>query len=270
MHVKNVAVCSLLVTLLSAGLSFAGSEIITLQPRPNVKLKVLVIEPEKPSAVLVLYAGGVGTLDLSSTFGIINIGKYTGNFLVRVREKFIEKGFVVALPDVPSDRQAAEPSYRTSQEQISDLIGVTSYMKNRYSIPIWVIGTSWSSYTVAMAGISEKIEIDGLVFSSSETRPRRDDPIKAQYPWGVISMDLPKIKVPTLLVSHKEDRCNGSPAEDVETFAQRFTSASKVEIKFYNGGSKPTSGPCEPFSQHGFLGIEDQVVNDIVAFINAQ
>jgi hypothetical protein len=255
--------------LISVGFSFAGQELITIQPRPNVELKVLVIEPKKPSAVLVLYAGGAGTLDLSSSLGIINIGKYNENFLVRVRDKFVESGFIVALPDVASDIKDYRAEHRISEAHSKEIYDLVAQLKNRYSLPVWIIGTSRSSFTVANAGITQSNQIKGAIFSSSITKSKPDWKIYEKLPNGVASMELSSIKVPVLIAAHKEDGCDITPPEGAELIKNALTSAPKVEIKYYTGGSKPVSKPCDALSQHGFYGIEDQVVADMVAFIRA-
>ena len=45
--------------------TIGNSELVILEPRPNVKLKMMVMEPsKKPIAVLVLFSGGPGMLKL--------------------------------------------------------------------------------------------------------------------------------------------------------------------------------------------------------------
>jgi len=38
-------------------------------------------------------------------------------------------------------------------------------------------------------------------------------------------------------------------------------------VKSFSGGSAPESKPCRAMSYHGFLGLEDEVVNYISNFI---
>lgn len=54
---------------------------------------------------------------MGSLFGKPTIGNYANNFLVRVRDKFADKGYVVVLPDVPPDRPKADYKYRLGDEQ---------------------------------------------------------------------------------------------------------------------------------------------------------
>jgi dienelactone hydrolase len=267
----NTCILPVLIIVLSCNCLFAGSELITFHPRPNVKLKVLVIEPEKPDTVLVLYAGGLGKLDLSSTFGIITIGNkwYKDDFMVRVREKFVERGFAVALPDSPSDHpDGIGARQRTSEVHSREIQDFVSYLKKRYNLPVWIAGISAGSFTVANAGITQEGQINGVIFSSSIVKS--DPKWKVEKcPDGVMNMELSSIKIPVFIAAHKEDGCEWTPPDGAELIRKALTSAPKVEVKYYSGGSRPISEPCFALSQHGFYGIEDQVIADIVAFIRS-
>ena len=82
-------------------------------------------------------------------------------------------------------------------------------------------------------------------------------------------MDLVKVTRPVLVVSHQDDECDLTPASDIKRLASRFTSSPKVEAEVFTGGDSPKSDPCEALSAHGFLGIEDKVVERIAAFIKS-
>jgi hypothetical protein len=43
-----------------------------------------------------------------------------------------------------------------------------------------------------------------------------------------------------------------------------------VEIMLFDGGDPPRSGPCQALSEHGFLGIEDRVVDAIAGWMRAR
>jgi hypothetical protein len=97
-------------TVLAAGLAAASpagaaERIVDLPTRPGVTQRLLVVAPEDaPRATLILLPGGHGGLQLGPD-GAFGWGK--GNFLCRSRGLFAEQGFLVALVDAPSDRQAA-------------------------------------------------------------------------------------------------------------------------------------------------------------------
>ncbi|HEY6256938.1 MAG TPA: hypothetical protein VIY51_14215, partial [Xanthobacteraceae bacterium] len=87
-------------------------------------------------------------------------------------------------------------------------------------------------------------------------------------PDGVVSMALPQITVPTLVMSHREDSCEATPPADAPTLAMRLRRASKVEIALLTGGDPPQSDPCDAYAPHGYFGIETQAVDTIARFIN--
>ena len=80
-------------------------------------------------------------------------------------------------------------------------------------------------------------------------------------------MDLDKILMPAILVSHKEDDCSKSPAEDIPYLQSTLKNAKNVEIQYFIDGKIPESTPCQALSAHGFYGIEEKVVTAISNFI---
>lgn len=48
---------------------------------------------------------------------------------------------------------------------------------------------------------------------------------------------------------------------------ERFSHAPRKELIAVSGGDPPRSDPCEAFSRHGYIGIEDQVVDSIARWI---
>jgi hypothetical protein len=82
-------------------------------------------------------------------------------------------------------------------------------------------------------------------------------------------MALAKVSVPTLIVSHRQDGCDITPAADSGKLRKGLTRARTVEVVLLDGGDPPQSDPCQAMSQHGFLGIEDQAVATIVEFMKA-
>jgi pimeloyl-ACP methyl ester carboxylesterase len=75
-----------------------------------------------------------------------------------------------------------------------------------------------------------------------------------------------RITVPTLVVWHQDDHCTFSPpAGSAELFTQ-IPAADKARRTFEHGHSVATD-PCGAFSEHGYAGIEEEVVETIAEFI---
>src|SRR4029450_8155174 len=80
-------------------------------------------------------------------------------------------------------------------------------------------------------------------------------------------LGLSEIPVPTLIVSHRKDACEITPAADAPKLSKRLTKASKVELALLDGGDPPLSDPCGAKAQHGYFGIEVEAVNTIAKFV---
>jgi pimeloyl-ACP methyl ester carboxylesterase len=215
---------------------------------------------------VILFAGGHGGLGLKSassmTWG-------AGNFLVRSRDLFASHNLMVAVIDAPSDQQKGMNGiFRMSGAHAADIAAVAAYLKTEANVPVWLVGTSMGTFSAAGGGIGAK-NVDGLVMSSTITRAKPQWKIAQSHRDGVASMPLEQIRVPTLVVSHKKDGCDITPAADTAKLTKRLTKAAKVDVVLLDGGSPPQSKPCEAKSQHGFLGIEPQAVSAMATFIKA-
>ena len=85
--------------------------------------------------------------------------------------------------------------------------------------------------------------VQGVVLSSTVTNSDRAGT-------GLSAFDFGSIKVPVLLVHHRDDGCRSSPYYGAERLAKKFPLIS------VSGGDPPQSEPCEAMSQHGYLGRE--------------
>jgi pimeloyl-ACP methyl ester carboxylesterase len=230
----------------------------------SAKQTFILIKPDLPVASVILFAGGNGALGLSSA-STMRWG--ASNFLVRTRSKFAAHDLMVAVMDAPSDHQdGMNPQFRMSQEHSEDISAVAKYLRGRANVPVWLVGTSMGTFSAANGAIGAP-DVAGLVLISTITRPNPEWKIAATH--GVASMRLASIKVPTLILSHREDQCELTPATDTSALKNRLTAAKSVQVEQLVGGSSPNSEPCGPVSSHGFWGIEDEAINRIAEFIKA-
>ena len=246
------------------GPAHADSQLVSIQTPRGVKQAFLLIRPAKPAASVILFAGGHGALGLTSASSM-HWG--AGNFLVRSRDKFAAHDFAVAVIDAPSDHpHGMERGFRMSSAHASDIIAVADYLKREIGAPVWLVGTSRGTLSAAAGAIAAS-NVDGLVLTSTVTRSRPRGKMAQHRQDSVTDMSLSRIVVPTLIMSHRHDGCDVTPAADAPLLKQRLTKARRVELVLLDGGAPPQSEPCEARSQHDFLGIEDQAVNAIAAFI---
>jgi len=270
MKVKRILYAVFLFLLFFSGQIYASSEsLVKVESRPGVAQKFILIKPDKPIAAVILFAGGHGGLRLSSLFGKPGMQWGSKNFLVRTRKLFADHGFMVAVIDAPPDRMKMNAIWRISQKHAQDILSVIRTLKKESDIPVWVVGTSMGTFSAPNAAIRLNSEVDGLVLTSTITRSSKNWKIYSSHPNGVIDMSLQNITVPTLIVSHKNDKCILTPASDSDRLKERFEKSKGVKILLFNGGKRPISDPCKALSAHGFYGIEKEVVDSIVQFIKS-
>ena len=247
----------LVTTLLTTPAS--AQEIVTLNTRPGVTQSYFLTRvPEKPEAIALLFPGGGGDIRLRSEGGDIKFSQ--GNFLVRVRGEFVKRGMVTAVIDAPSDQRAGwgmPDDFRFSKEHLADVQAVIADLRRRFpDLPVFLIGTSRGS--ISAAGLGARIDsgIAGVVLTSSMYRAT--NPRARESGPGLSRFDFSTLKVPVLIVHHREDACVVAPYADAASLARMFPLVS------VSGGKPPTSDACEPMSPHGYLGRETETVEAIV------
>jgi hypothetical protein len=227
--------------------------------RPGVTQRVLLLKPERPVASVILFAGGNGLVAIGSD-GRPGRG---GNFLVRSRDYFAREGMLVAVVDAPSDRieGPALDFFRQSAEHAHDVAQVIALMRQEAKLPVWLIGTSRGTTSVANAAIRLRENgPDGVVFTASMVGSHRE---------RVPSMAIDTIRVPALVVHHEDDQCKYCLYSDVLGLVSGLKGAPKSELIAFKGGGPPKGDPCLAFHYHGFVGLEEQVVKRIADWIKS-
>ncbi len=233
--------------------ALADEQRIELPARSGVTQPFLVLTPAGPPvATVVLFTGGNGI-----------VGKTGQNFLLRSRKRFAAAGFLVASVDVPSDRGGGfNAMARASYDHAQDVAAVIAWLRKKAAVPVWLIGTSTG--TISAANVAARLRTggaDGLVMTSTFVPPISPPPAIETI------VDVGAVAIPTLFVHNREDACTTSPFARVAPLMARFTRAPRKELIAVSGGSPPQSDACDALSRHGYLGIEDEVVEDIARWI---
>lgn len=235
-------------------------QVVDVPSRPGVTQRMVVLAPDQPNAAVVLFAGGNGGLQIDSSGDIKKLG---GNFLVRTRSLFASKGLMVAVVDAPSDRQDPPflAGFRQTTEHVADIKAVIAWLKHKSNIPVWLVGTSRGTQSVAY--ISTQLAPadggpDGIVLTSTILSDKKGRP--------VTEMPLGRINVPTLVVHHRNDGCNLCRPEELPRLTEKLTAVPRKELLMFEGG-EDKGDPCEAAGHHGFAGIEQDVVAKITEWI---
>ena len=237
----------------------AQQEIVSLPTRAGVTQSYFLTSiPKNLEAVALLFPGSGGLIQLRTENGKPRFNQ--GNFLVRSRAEFIKRGVVAAILDAPSDQQngwGMSDIFRLSDEHLKDMSVVTEDLAKRFpQVPLFLIGTSRGTISAAALGRRLAQQTAGAVLTATMFR---QTPKKSKEPGeGLSKFDFATVKVPLLLVHHVSDQCESTPYGDAARLSEKYPLISVF------GGPTPQSGPCEAFSQHGFLGKESETVEQIV------
>jgi hypothetical protein len=255
---KNLIYISMVSCHLLAN-SQVTQEIVNLKTRDDVTMRVLLLSPKEPKATLILFAGGHGGLRIFPN-GSLQWGE--NNFLIRTKSIFAELGVNVAIVDAPSDRLRPPflSGFRNSEEHFKDIKALTILLKNKYSVPIWLVGTSRGTESAASIGIKlqDENEVKGIVLTSSILIGQDGNPIP--------NMALNKYNKPVLIVHHEKDECIVTKFSDLSKLSSILNPNNRNEVVIYSEGI--TQGDaCQAMSHHGFNGIEQKVVSKIVDWV---
>lgn len=264
---------ALLLAVLLCNAGFIGGAIAQSAPdagravdiptRSGVTQRFLLMEAKQPRAVVVLFAGGDGGLRLAPDG---SMGGLRSNFLVRTRQLFADRGLSVAVIDAPSDRQQSPylSGWRQSPEHTQDVRLVMAWLRQNLKLPVWLIGTSRGTQSVAaiatrLADSPDNADnADGIVLTSTILTDRNGRPVPA--------MPLDKLTMPVLVVHHEQDGCALCRYSGIPDLMQKLTRVTRKDLQTWRGGID-RGDPCEAMAYHGFNGLDNEVVAAIAAWI---
>ena len=233
---------------------------VDIPTRPGVTQRFLIITPEKPKAAVILFAGGDGGLTLEADG---RIPKFAGNFLVRSRQRFADQGLTTVVIDAPSDKQSYPylSGNRQTPEHVADVKAVIAWLREQAKIPVWLVGTSRGTQSAGF--IATQLPPadggpDGIVLTASVLRDSRSR--------AVPEMALARVRIPVLVVHHRQDSCRVCLFSDVPLLMDRLTATPRKELMAFDGGIS-IGAPCEARAYHGFNGIEREVIERIAGWI---
>ena len=125
-------------------------QVVDLMPRKGMTLRTLVITPESPKAAVILFLGGSGRPKITKAGRV-----KSKNFLVRSRNLFVKNGLAAIVPDAPSDHYNSDGMkgwFRETKEHTADLKALIKFARDRFKVPVWLVGTSRGTNSVANGG----------------------------------------------------------------------------------------------------------------------
>ena len=127
---------------------------------------------------------------------------------------------------------------------------------------MWLVGTSRGSVSAAAAGAAlDPATVAGIVLTSSVTYNRGGS--------ATTNLPLMDVRVPVLVMHHKRDACRDCDPREAHMITDRLTGAPVKKLLLVDGGGNPSGPECEPLHYHGFIGMEEEAVKLIAAFMRS-
>lgn len=250
-----IAIVSVLVMAIS-GVAAAGVK--DLKTRDS-NIRLLIEGPANPTHVVVLFAGGHGGVEINDNG---SLGWGGGNFAIRTKTMLHAHGMATAVLAAPGDNRNLKGN-RGRDEYATDVGNVIGYLRTTFSKPVWLHGTSRGTTGIALTVPKIKDaskKPDGIVLSASVMKKNKFA--------NVFDGDLDEITGPVLVLHHKDDSCGITPVGKVKDVLEALKKAGPKKAVLFEGGGQSASGrKCGSKTKHGFIDIEQRVIDAMASFI---
>lgn len=225
----------------------AHSQALRVPTRPGVQYALFWSPAATAMATVVLFPGGDGG------FGQVRDGlPQSDNFLVRTLPLWQGRGINVAIVGRPDDGSVLSYDNRITENHLSDIDAVLQRVRQLSGHPLWLAGTSRGTVSATAAAIRWQPRIAGLILSSSI--------VSGNKPGTLTTQDLAAIRLPVLLLHHREDACPLCRPQDLPATLAMFTHATDRQLQLLAGGAAPRGKTCGAWHHHGYPGLETEAI----------
>jgi hypothetical protein len=181
--------------------------------------------------------------------------KQDGSFVVRERLRLLDQDIATLVIDCRSDFwTACDDSYQMTEQRFLDTRPLMDLVKANFpSIKqVWLLSTSRGYFTSAAITKYSSNYFAGVIHTAGVVD------MVLKYPEAI-----QKTSTPQFFVHHADDPCK------ITQYATAKNIAEKVEAPMITifGGSGFYGGACQAHTQHGFKGMEEQVMANILKII---
>jgi len=224
----------------------------------SVKLGV-----DKPTKLAVLLPGSPSVVRPVVENGVMIQSKLTGNFLIRARRFLADESVSSLIVDCESESgDECSSKYQSSKQRQEDVDKLIAEVKGRHPsiADVWLVGTSMGTISSSFMPIYNPTGYAGAIHTAAIT-----DPYARGSYRELGGFDYKKSTVPQFFVHHTKDPCALTTYPSAKSIAEKY----KVPLISVSGGSGFQGGVCEAFTEHGFRGKEEEVMNAVKALIKS-
>lgn len=241
-----------------------ADQVLSLNPRPEVKLDLLLWEPypAKPDTVILLLPGGPGKLDLSQQNGQIKTA--TPYLYSKQRGALLSTKAAVVVVNAPSDQADLTQSFRLSAAHAQDLSVAVAEVRRRFPAARLVL-LAHSRGTLSAGAILQTMpeQVSAAILFAGLYQASQPGPDMPSAGPGLSNMNWSEIKTPILAIHHQYDACPVAPyAAALASKLELITVAGQPEARLDN--------PCGPASNHWFASQEAALVVAIKRWLARQ
>jgi predicted alpha/beta-hydrolase family hydrolase len=244
--------CALAIHFLCVA-SVSASDVESMEIRPGGSFDVLVFQAENAKATVLMFEGAGGVFNRGGP-----------GFMGESFKYFVNSGLNVMVMTPPADgrqfRGGMPPRFREQKAHASDIGAALDRAAVKFNVPVWLLGISMGTKSLATFAEHQPEKAAGFVFLSSSMRP----------PGGfkaVTDHDLSRIRGSVLAVAHEGDECRGTPPGGAREIVAAASNARASKVLLMTGGSNDGRHACGVETHHVFAGIEDEVAVEIARFV---
>jgi len=204
--------------------------------------------------IIVMFPGGTGEIDIEKSGRVKN----AKNFVVRSDDLWRDRGYGIVLVDA-LDHQSMR-GQRSSAAYAEITQKIIEFAHRQANVPVWVLGTSQGSIAAMNAAShAARAQLAGLILTESVS-------ILGGSHETVFNAHPDDVRVPSLIVANADDRCKVAPPSMAQSVAQSIRRVPTTVLSV-SGGTQRTQDDCGSLTPHGYYGIEEKVVDDIVGWM---
>lgn len=228
---------------------FASAQVFDVPYKDDAPTRTLLISAQKAKAVVLLFPGGGGVLNLKDDGGTNNFHTF-----VRSKDLWVQYGIDVVLVDTPYDLgSGGKGNSRSTRDHQQRIFNVVRYYKEKLNLPVWIFGHSMGTVSVTQfvnGGKDQAKLIHGVIVAGT-------------FRSASIDSD---VDMPVLAIHHIHDQCVSTPLSTSESIIKSRAGKANSQLIQMDGGISD-GDVCGSKGYHGFNEKEPELIKAAAQFI---